>query len=346
MTRLILLALAVLTGAYTRSALAQDAAAFYRGRQITILVASTPGGGYDNYARLLARHMGKHIPGAPAFAISNMSGAGGNLAAGHLFAMPVKDATAMALVLPGTITAGLYVDKDKLRHDPAKFVFLGSANSEVDMCWSRADAAVKTFADLRTHELVVGASADGGATREQPAMLNALLNTKFRIVAGYPGTREMLMAVEKGEVSGVCGLSLSAMVLQQPHWIESGFIRMLSQNNIQGSPQANARNVPKSIDFAPDAETRAVMQLVYAQQTFGRPFVMAPGNPLDRVEVLRKAFMQAMQDPELIADATRLKLEINPVSGEDLRTLAQQIYATPPNIVRRATEALAYSSTK
>ena len=342
MSRFIYLALALLPCA----AAAQDEAGFYRGRQITILVASTPGGGYDNYARLLARHLGKFIPGNPGFAISNMSGAGGNLAAGHLFAMPVKDATAMALVLPGTITAGLYLDKDKLRHDPEKFVFLGSANSEVDLCWARADAGVTKFADALDKELVVGASADGGATREQPALLNALLGAKFRIVSGYPGTREILMAIDKGEVSGVCGLSLSAMLLQQPHWIDSGFIRMLSQNHLQGAPKPNELGVPKSIDFAKSAQARAVMELVYAQQAFGRPFVMAPDNPAGRVALLQKAFMQAMTDPELIADATRLKLEINAVSGEELRVIAQRIYATPPEIVRRATQALAYTSAK
>ena len=319
---------------------------FYRGKQISIVVASTPGGGYDNYARLLARHMGRFIPGNPSFAISNMSGAGGNLAAGHLFSLPVKDATAMALVLPGTITAGLYIDRDKLRHDPAKFEFVGSANSEVDMCWARADSGHAGFADVMTKELVVGASADGGATREQPAMLNALLGARFRVVSGYPGTREILMAIEMGEVSGVCGLSYSAMLLQQPRWLDNGFIRMLSQNHLRGLPKANALGVPKSIDFATTPEARAVMELVYAQQVFGRPFVMAPGNPPARVELLREAFMRALADPDLVADATKLKLEVNPVSGEELRALARRIYATPPDVVRRATEALAYTSTK
>ena len=328
------------------AARAQEDASFYRGKQISVVVASTPGGGYDNYARLLGRHMGRHVPGNPAFAISNMSGAGGNLASGHLFSLPAKDATAMALVLPGTITAGLYLDKDKLRHDPEKFVFVGSANSEVDMCWARADSGVAGFGDVMNRELVVGATADGGATREQPAMLNALLGARFRVVSGYPGTREIFMAIEKGEVGGVCGLSFSAMLLQQPRWIEDGFIRMLSQNHLEGLPFANARGVPKSIDFATTPEARAAMELVYAQQAFGRPFVMAPGNPAARVELLQKAFMAAMADPELLADAARLKLEINPVSGEALRVLAARIYATPKDVVRHAMEALAYAPAK
>ena len=325
---------------------AQDEAGFYRGKQISVVVASTPGGGYDSYARLLGRHMGRHVPGNPGFTVSNMSGAGGNLAAGHLFSQPVKDGTAMALVLPGTITAGLYIDKDKLRHDPEKFVFVGSVNSEVDMCWARADSGVAEFGDVLKRELVVGATADGGATREQPAMLNALLGARFRVVSGYPGTREIFMAIEKGEVGGVCGMSYSAMILQQPRWLDDGFIRMLSQNHLEGLPSANARGVPRTIEFARTPEARAVMELVYAQQTFGRPFVMAPGNPPARVELLQKAFMAAMADPELLADAARLKLDINPVSGEALRALAARLYATPKEVVRRASEALAHSSAK
>ena len=328
------------------AARAQDEVAFYKGRQISIVVASTPGGGYDNYARLVGRHMGRHIPGNPTFVISNMSGAGGNLAAGHLFSLPTKDGTAMALVLPGTITAGLYLNKEKLRHDPQKFEFLGSVNSEVDMCWGRSDSVVTAFSDLMTKELVVGASADGGATREQPAMLSALLGTKFRIVSGYPGTREILMAIEKGEVSGVCGLSFSAMVLQQPQWIDNGFIRMLSQNHLEGMPFANSRGVPKAIDFAKSAETRSVMELVYSQQAFGRPFVMAPGNPPGRVQILERAFQATMSDLEFLADAARVKLDINPVFGESLRVIAARIYATPDQVVRHAVEALGYSASK
>jgi hypothetical protein len=330
----------------TSAARAQDEAAFYKGRQISIIVASTPGGGYDNYARLVGRHMGRHIPGNPTFAVSNMSGAGGNLAAGHLFSLPVKDGTAMALVLPGTITAGLYLNKEKLRHDPQKFVFLGSVNSEVDLCWGRSDSGVNGIGDLMMQDLVVGASADGGATREQPAMLNALLGTRFRIVSGYPGTREILMAIEKGEVSGVCGLSFSAMILQQPQWIDNGFIRMLSQNHLEGMPFANSRGVPKAIEFAKSAETRAVMELVYSQQAFGRPFVMAPGNPPGRVQILDRAFQATMSDPEFLADAARVKLDINPVFGEPLRVIAERIYATPDEVVHRAVEALGYNASK
>ena len=172
-----------------------DAATFYKGAQITIAVASTAGGGYDSYARLVARHLGKHIPGAPSIVVTNMTGAGGNLVARYLSNVAPRDGTYIALVLPGTITGGLYVDKAKLQYDPSRLSHLGSANSEIDMCFVRADAGVKTLAEARQKEVIVGGSAEGGATREQPAALNSILGTKFKIVSGYPGTREIVLAV-------------------------------------------------------------------------------------------------------------------------------------------------------
>jgi tripartite-type tricarboxylate transporter receptor subunit TctC len=320
---------------------APDGAAFWHNKQITIVVASTAGGGYDSYARLLGRHMGKYIPGAPTFNVVNMSGAGGNLAAGHLSNTLPKDGTAMALVLPGTVTGGLYTDKEKLHYDPSKLVFVGSANSEVDLCWARGDSGIKRLPDAFTHELVMGASAEGSASRQQPAALNALLGTKFRIVSGYPGTREILMAVEKGEVSGLCAMSLSGMEVQHRDWIESKFIVPISQNNPRGDPKVDAMGVPKATDFAKSDRDRAIMDLIWGQQTFGRPFVMAPGVPAERVATMRRAFLEALRDPALLAEAKKLKLDIGPVSGEELQKLVARLYASPPDIVRGAAAALA-----
>jgi tripartite-type tricarboxylate transporter receptor subunit TctC len=316
-------------------------APFYQGKTISILVASSPGGGYDSYARLLSRYMGRYIPGAPSLNVVNMTGAGGNLAAAYLSNSAPKDGTAMALVLPGTVTGGLYTDHEKLRYDPSQLVFLGSANAEVDLCWARADAGVTNLRDVETKEVIMGASAEGGATREQPAVINALLGTKFKIVAGYPGTREILLAVEKGEVSGLCAMSLSAMQSQRGDWIRSGFLRMLSQNNPRGDPKLDVAGVLKPRDLARTDADRAAMDLAWSQQIFGRPFVLAHGVPEDRVRILRQAFWDALHDPALIAEAERMQLEVAPVSGEDVQALVARLYATPPEVVRRATAALA-----
>jgi tripartite-type tricarboxylate transporter receptor subunit TctC len=314
---------------------------FWAGKQISIVVASTAGGGYDTYARMLSRHMGRHVPGSPGFSVINMSGAGGNLAARHLSNTLPNDGTAMALVLPGTITGGLFTVSDKLGYDPSKLIFLGSANAEVDACWVRSDAGVKTLRDAQTKEVVMGASAEGGATREQPAALNALVGTKFKIVSGYPGTRQILMAVEAGEVSGLCAMSLSAMQVQHRDWLESGLLRPLSQNNPHGDETLTAQGVEKAVDLARTAGDRAAMDVLWSQQSFGRPFVLAPGVPDARVQVLRKAFWETLHDPALVEEAKNLRLDINPISGEDIQALVARLYASSPDVVRRATEALA-----
>jgi tripartite-type tricarboxylate transporter receptor subunit TctC len=336
-------ALALLSLLSPAASLAQsDDGAFYRGRQLTFAIASTPGGGYDSYGRLVARHIGKYIAGNPSSLVTNMTGAGGHLVGRYLSEVAPHDGTWIAVVLPGTITAALYVDKAKLQYDPAKLVQLGSANSEVNFCFVRSDTGVKSLADAQTREVVVGGSADGGATREEPAVLNNLLGTKFKVVSGYPGTREIILALEKGEVSGVCAMSLTAMALQRPQWVESGFIRPISQNHVQGNAALTAQGVMRATELARTPEDRQVLELIYSQQLFGRPFVVAPGVPPARVAVLRKAFLEALQDKELLAEAAKMRLDVSPVSGEELQTLVDKLYATPAHIISRATEALVY----
>jgi tripartite-type tricarboxylate transporter receptor subunit TctC len=317
-----------------------DEAAFPKGTQLTLGIASTPGGGYDSYGRLVARHIGKYLPGNPAVVPTNMTGAGGNVLARYMTDVAPRDGTWLALVLPATVTGGLYQDRSKLGYDPSKLVHLGSANSEIDMCFVRADAGIATLAEARDKQVVLGASAEGGATREQPAVLNHLLGTKFKIISGYPGTREIILAIEKGEVSGVCGISFSGMKLQRPQWVESGFIRPISQNHIQGSPALTAQGIVRAPDLARSPEDRQVLELIYSQQVFGRPFVMAEGVPPARVALLRKAFLSALKDEQLLADAEKMRLDINPVSGEELQALVERLYATPPHIIKRAAEAL------
>jgi tripartite-type tricarboxylate transporter receptor subunit TctC len=318
---------------------AQDDAT-YRGAQITIAVASTAGGGYDSYARMVARHLGKHVPGNPTIVVTNMSGAGGNVVGRYLSNVAPKDGTYIALVLPGTITGGLYLDKAKLQYDPSRLSHLGSANSEIDMCFVRADAGVKRLPDVREKEVILGGSAEGGATREQPAVLNALIGTRFKVVSGYPGTREIVIAIERKEVSGVCGMSFSAMKLQRPQWLESGFLLPLSQNHMTGDPALTAQGVMRAVDLAGSDEDRQVLQLIYSQQVFGRPFVMAADVPAARLKIIRNSFLAALKDKELLAEAAKMRLDVNPVSGDELQALVTTLYATPAHIIKRAGDAL------
>ncbi len=325
---------------------AQADAAFYEGRQMSIVVASTAGGGYDTYARLVARHMGRHIPGEPRIIVSNMSGAGGNMAANYIVNSLPPDGAALALVLPPTIVGGLYESVQKLRYDPSKLIHIGSANSEVDMCFVRADAGMGSLEDARTKEVVAGGSAEGSVTRAQPIILNNLLGTKFRVVSGYPGTRQILMALESGEVGAVCGISYSGMALQKPEWLSGGFVKPLVQNHFRGSAQVNKLGVPLSPSFARSEEDRQALELLFAPQDFGRSFVAAPGVPPERVRLLRAAFMAAMRDKALLAEAATLKLDIEPIAGEELQALAARLYAMPPHLIERAKGAQIYRAPK
>jgi len=227
---------------------AQEAVAqFYKGKQITVLVGSSAGGGYDIYARLLSRHMPKHIPGNPAIVVTNMAGAGSNAAAAHLFNVAPRDGTVIgalqnSAVLDALLDA-LLGDTKRLRHDATKFVHLGSATIDHYVCIARADAPVKSFQDLLTHELIIGASHPGTSTRDFPAMLNNMTGSKIRLVSGYPGTREITLAIEKDEVKGLCGFSWSSLKAQRPNWIASGFIRVLVQEHDKG--HHDARESPR-----------------------------------------------------------------------------------------------------
>jgi hypothetical protein len=171
-----------------------------------------------------------------------------------------------------------------------------------------------------------------------------MTGAKFRIVGGYPGTREITLAIEKGEVQGLCGFSWSSLQAQRPDWLKSGFIRVLVQEHDKGHPALNKMGVPLAVDFAKSPEHLRIMQLIYSSETFGRPYMLPPGVPGDRVAALRKAFLDALRDPELLADAEKIGLEVDPISGEELQALAERIYATPAAIIEQAKAAVTYKA--
>jgi tripartite-type tricarboxylate transporter receptor subunit TctC len=338
-------ALAVVAG--SAGASAQDALTqFYKGRQISVIVGSSPGGGFDLYARLLARHLPKHLPGNPGVVVTNMPGAGSNTAANHLFNVAPKDGSVIgalqnSAVMDALLDAQLGAAR-RLRHDATQLVHLGSATIDHYVCIARADAPVKAFKDALRQELLIGASQPGTSTRDLPAMLNATTGARIRQVSGYPGTREILLAIEKNEVQGLCGLSWSSLKAQHADWLASGFIRVLVQEHDQGNPEITAMGVPLAVDFATSSDNRRIMQLVYSAQTFGRPYMLAPGVPAERVAALRRAFMATMRDPELLADAQKSAVTIDPISGEELQALAAGIFATPADLVERTRQAMTY----
>jgi tripartite-type tricarboxylate transporter receptor subunit TctC len=346
--RSLLCCLAVLAGALLPSTHARSedpVAQFYGGRQISLIVGSSAGGGFDIYARLLARTMPKYIPGNPTMVVTNMPGAGSNNAAAHMFNVAPQDGTVIGALQNSAVMDALFdslLATRRLRHDASKFIHLGSATTDHYVCIARADAPVKSFKDVLSRELLIGSSQPGTSTRDYPAMLNNLTGAKIRQVGGYPGTREIVLAIEKNEVHGLCGFSWSSFKAQRGDWLRSGFVRVIVQEHDKGNPEINAMGVPLAVDFATSAENRKIMELVYSAETFGRPYMLAPGVPAERVAALRKAFMETMRDPELLGDAQRISIAIDPISGEDLQALAARIFATPADFVERVKQALVY----
>jgi tripartite-type tricarboxylate transporter receptor subunit TctC len=329
------------------SALAQDSVAqFYKGRQITVIVGSSAGGGYDIYARLLARHMPKYIPGNPSIIVSNMPGAGSNAAVAHIYNVAPKDGTFIGAPQNSAIMDALFDatlgNARRLRHDATKLIHIGSATTDHYVCIARSDAPIKTFQQALTQEFLIGASQPGTSTRDYPAMLNNTTGAKIKQVSGYPGTREITLAIEKNEVHGLCGFSWSSLQAQKPDWIKSGFIRVIVQEHDKGNPEINKMGVPLAVDFATSPENRKIMELIYSSETFGRPYLTAPDVPAERVAALRKAFLETMADKELLADAQRIGLSIDPISGEDLQRLAADIFATPVPFVEKTKDAMVY----
>jgi tripartite-type tricarboxylate transporter receptor subunit TctC len=343
--RLLLVATVAVATLPAASARSQDSVAqFYRGKQISLVIGSSAGGGYDLYARLLARHMSRHIPGNPVIVPTNMPGAASNSAAAQIYNISPKDGTVIGALQTAAVLEPLFGDPARTKHDASKFVYLGSADIDYYICIARADATVKSFRELLSRELIIGASQPGTSTRDFPALLNSMTGAKIRIVSGYPGTREITLAIDKGEVQGLCGFSWSSLQAQQPSWLQTGFIRVLAQEHDKGHPALNKMGVPLTVDFARSAENRRIMELIYSSETFGRPYMMPPGVPAERVAALRRAFLDTLRDKELLSDAERMGLEVDPISGEELQALAEKIYATPAAIVERAKQAVTYKA--
>lgn len=321
---------------------AQDAVAdFYRGKTIQMFVGSSAGGGYDLYGRLAARYMGRYIPGQPTIVVSNMSGAGSIVATQHIAVAGAKDGTVMGAIFPGAIMEPLLGDRGKVKYDAQRLSYIGSANNELYVCIVRGDAGVNTFEDFLTRGILIGASAGGGSTRDFPMLLVTAFGANFKIVTGYPGSTEILLAIEKGEVQGTCGVGWSTISVQRSQWLQSGFIKIVAQEGTKSSPELDKAQVPMAISYAKTPRQKQILELHYAPLAFGRPFVAAPDIPPERLRALRTAFMRAMEDPELRAEASKLKLEIDPLDGDDVAKRVASIFASPPEAVEEARAAIA-----
>jgi tripartite-type tricarboxylate transporter receptor subunit TctC len=335
------IALAIATCVTTTVSAQETIADFYRGKTVRITVGSAVGGGFDGYARLVARHFSKHIPGNPSVVVQNIPGSGSNRAASYVAMQAPKDGTAIGAIQPGAVLQPLHSDQP-LPHDPSKFILLGSAASGVYLCMVRADAPVKTFAETFTQEVLIGTSGEGATIRELPILLVNVLGVKLRLVGGYAGSNEVLLAIERKEVHGMCGMSWSSISMQRGEWFKNGTIRALVQEDLHGHPELNRQGVPLAISFAKTMEDRQVMEMIYSQNLFGRPYVLPEGVPAERVAALRKAFTATMRDPALVAEANKAGMELGDRDGEEVQALVAKLYASPANVIERTKRAMIY----
>jgi tripartite-type tricarboxylate transporter receptor subunit TctC len=318
------------------AAVAQTPEAFYRGKQVRLIIASGSGGGYDTYGRVLARWMPNYVPGKPTFVVQNMDGAGGLKATNYTYAVVPKDGTYFTATY-NALTIEQLIGGHGVEYDTLKFNWIGSMGKQQQICTTWHTSPIKTIEDAMKREVVTSSTGATGNSSTLPALLNQLLGTKFKVINGY-GTSEMRLAVERGEVEGVCGLSYTTLLASSPGWILDKKINILLQTGDKRHPAMP--DVPLAVEKAPTAEGKAVLRLYSTPEEIGRPFVAPPNVPKDRVDALRRAFDATMKDKGFLEDAEKTHLEIDPVTGEDMEKLLKNAYASPPAVVDKVKAVL------
>ena len=330
------LPLGILTALAVTPALAQ--APSLAGKNVTMVIGFGPGGGYDLWGRVVARHIGKHLPGNPSVVPQNMPGAGSYNAANHIYNIAPKDGTVMGIIARDA-ALGPITGATGARFDPTKLTWLGTPTSETNVCIaSNTDKVkVKTVDDLYTKELIVGDTGVGTGTHSYPKALNALLGMKFKIIGGFPSSSDVFLAMERGEVDGICE-SLDSVSGKRPEWLPQKKVTILFQGG--AAPNPELKGIPFVNDLAKNADDKTAIEFLYAGQGIGRPFIAPPDMPADRVKMVQDAFSATMKDPEFVADAKKQKLDVDPEDGEHLAALIKKIYATPKPIVDKIGELI------
>jgi len=308
---------------------------YFAGKTINLIAGTDVGGGFSIYARVIGKHLGRHIPGNPAIIVRNMPGAGGATSANYLYRIAPRDGTTILSVSPNAILAKL-MDDTQTQYDPAKFHYLAGAERGVRLCMTFRHSKVKTFDDALTQRAVIGATSAGSPTREYAAMIKHATGAKFEIVSGYRGPPELFIAMERGEIDGTCGLDWSALKAQQPDWLRDKKLNILVQGSIAPDAELAALGVPTPWGYIKDEiDRRAVELMVGFQQAFGKAYLAPPDVPADQIKILRTAFGAVLRDPELLAEAQRMRLDIVPQSGEDVQRVVENAYGAAPAVVER-----------
>ena len=335
------ISISIAAPAFAQTGNAVSPAQFYAGKKINFIVGAAPGGGYGRYAELLARHLGPHIPGKPEVVVNLMPGAGSLTAANALYSASAHDGSVIGAVFMGAVVEPLISDRNKARYDSRKFGYIGSANRESAICVARKSVGVNSWTDLFKKQLIVGAAGWTSSIRQYPAVLQKILGMKFKVITGYPGSREATNALDKGETQGLCGIQWSSFEPSYGKWIKDGKVVAFGQISPQpGNSALNAMGVKNIWPYVKDAKKKKVLELIFDQMEFGRPYITPPGVPKDRLAALRTAFDATMADPAFLADAKKQRLPINPMTGAEVQAKVDALYTVPSNLVDIARKAL------
>lgn len=324
----------ILALAQASAALAQPANArleeFYKGKSLTILVGFSTGSGADSYARLVGRHIGRHLPGNPGIIVQNMPGSGSLTMANYLYSVSPKDGSTIGVFNRNVPMEPLMGNKNA-RFDVKKFTWIGSTNAEPSLCVAWHGSPVQKWEDTKDRTFVVAATGLNANSGLVPMLLNEVLGTRMKLIMGYPGTGEMSLAMEGGEVEGRCGWSRSSITATKANWLTENKIRLLLQAGLKKSP--SMPEVPLAMDFVTKESDRQLLKLGVAWDEMAWPFMAPPGVPAERAQALRSAFENALRDPLLIEEAKKERLDISLVTGESIEKLLDDVYATPDDVV-------------
>lgn len=330
-----LFALASLLACISANAQAQSADEFFKGRKMTLITSASVGGGYDQYARLLSRHMPKYLPGGPTMIVQNMPGAEGIKAANYLYSVAPRDGSVVGGLQRNTGLAKFYhPDSSNAQFDARKFIWLGSTQQEIGFFLMRTATGVSGLDGLKTKEVTVSSTSRNSPSSIYPRLLNALYGTKIRVIEGYDGSQTSLLAIERAEVDGhVSGGTSANFRSRYRPWEKAGQVAIIMQLGMERDKEYP--NVPTALEIAPNAEARAVFEIAFVEQVMGRPFVLPPDVPKDRVNILRVAFDKTMVDKEFLEEAAKQGAEVDPVSGARINELLDKVYTAPPALAQR-----------
>jgi tripartite-type tricarboxylate transporter receptor subunit TctC len=319
------------------SARGDDVADFYKGKTISVTIGYPAGGGFDSTARLLIRHMPRHLPGNPTMVAKNLPGAGSVRAANYLFTVAPKDGTEIGIIGPSVPFGPLWT-REGVSFEATKFNWLGSLDRWVGIALVWHTAKAQTLEAALKTEVVAGATGSGDVTVTYPRLMNAMLGTKFKIVPGYQGTPDLNLAIERGEVDGRLGWCWDCLKLDKPDWVSGKKVTILIQFAFAKHPEL--ADVPLVMDLAKTDEDRQLMRLVFANQEMARPFLAPPGVPADRVAALRAAFDATAKDPAFLDEAKKLNMPINVATWQEIESLLREIYAMPQSVIDRAAKII------